>query len=156
MLWQKFRLWVGPVSPAQRSAIGRKPSLGDAAQHRGCLCPSIIPDMEMLNWSWQQILRAQPTLKIFIAITAILLPYVPASCKHFRKMRSILNSHPGKKEVHSSSTPQFLGRILTDFLPGFFFFNRMLFIKKKKSSEMLVSVRHRKLVRKTLSKNTGM
>lgn len=41
---------------------------------------------------------------------------------------------PVQKNVHSSSTPQFLGTILTDFLPGFFFFiyNLMLFIKKKR------------------------
>lgn len=29
---------------------------------------------------------------------------------------------PVQKNVHSSSTPQFLGTILTDFLPGLFFF----------------------------------
>lgn len=133
------RLWVGSLRWCYGRSLGfglvlyplrrdlpslvrpRWVMLHSPTGHRGCLCPSIIPDMEMLNWSSRQILRIQPTRKILIAITTISFPYVPASCKHFRKMQSILNSHQCRKTfilpvLHSS-----LALSLQIFFQGFFF-----------------------------------
>lgn len=146
------RLWVGLLRWWHGSSLGfslvlyplgrdlpslvspRWVMLRGPAGHRGCLCPSTIPALEMLSQSSWQILQAQPRHEILIAITAISFPYVPASCKHLRKMRSILNSHQCRKMfilpvLHSS-----LALSLQIFFQVFFFFiyNLMLFIKKKK------------------------
>lgn len=79
---------------------------------------------------------------------------------NFRKIRSILNPYQCRKTFLLPALHSSLALSLQIFFQGCFFLspNNMLFIKKKtqKSSEMSVSVRHRKLVWKTFSKNTGM
>lgn len=118
-----FRLVLYPLCRDLPSLVSpRWVMLRGPAGHRGCLCPSTIPAMEMLSRSSWQILQAQPRQQILIAITAISFPYVPASCKRLRKMRSILNSHQCREMfilpvLHSS-----LALSLQIFFQVFFFF----------------------------------